>query len=189
MQLCGRFEAQSPGVVYVRETVDRPEGDHHLLKSGVPPSALPSQPLAALEPPGLDAARQTYLYRYIRDYVEESWKDIMCPLPGSVFPLTGPVSQPSTAAAHQSDDASSESEVHSRVTSGRGSASLGRKRSHDQTTAVDAAASETEGRGRGGRTGRGRRRGDQTTTVASAPSKPVGGRGRGKGRGQGRRVN
>ena len=62
MQLCGRFDAQSPGMVRVRETVGQPEIDHHLLKSGVLPSALPSQPPAALEPPGLDAARQTYLY-------------------------------------------------------------------------------------------------------------------------------
>ena len=189
MQLCGRFDAQSPGMVRVRETVGQPEIDHHLLKSGVQPSTLPSQPPAALKPPGLDAARQTYLYRYIREYVEEPWKDIMCPLPGSVFPLTDSEPQPSTLAAHQSDDAASDSELQSPVTSGRGRASCGRGRgcgrSRDQTT------TETEGRGRGGRgrtsRGRGRGRGDQTITVASAPSEPVGrGRRRGRGKGRGR---
>jgi len=79
-------------MVQVWETVSHPEVEHHLLKSGVPPSALPSQPPAALQPPGLD-------------YVEEPWKDIMCPLPGSVFPLTDSESQPSTSTAQQSNDA------------------------------------------------------------------------------------
>jgi len=134
-------------VVHVRETISSAEVEHYLLKSTVSPRAVLTHPPAALEPPGLDASRQSYLYRYIRDYVEEPWKDIMCPVPGTVFPLTDPPLQPSTSTAHDSDAASSDAE-YLPPKRGRGRASHGQGRGHadDHTSAM---AGRGRGRGKG----------------------------------------
>ena len=38
-------------------------------------------PLPAIPPPGLDLARQTYLYHHIHQYVKENSQDTPCPCP------------------------------------------------------------------------------------------------------------
>jgi len=140
-------------VVYVRETVDSREVKHHLLKSAA--KDITFQPRAALKPPGLDAARQTYLYRHIRDYVEDPWKDTMCPLPGTVFPLS--YFCPSAPEACHSDALSSDSEVYTPIKrgTGRGRSSRGRRRGGVVTAAtVNEPTSQRRARGRGRRRAR-----------------------------------
>jgi hypothetical protein len=44
-------------------------------------SRLPKSAPSAIVPPGLDRARREYLFKNIRPYVEDPWKDVMCPEP------------------------------------------------------------------------------------------------------------
>ena len=171
MLLSGRFDANSPGSVYVRETASSVEVEHQLFKAAMTPTQLPSTPPVPLTPPGLDAARQTYLYKYIREYVDDQWKDSVCPLPGSVFPVTTANCQSSISEGPQSYG-SSDAEVSTPVKGGRGRGSRGRGRGggrgRGRAKLSDDGVSADQGRGSHGR-GRGSR-----------------GRGRGGGRGRGR---
>jgi len=83
-----RFHADSPGVVHIKETADAEEKSFRLFKPNINSDLLPRVVPAPIPPPGLDGPRQEYLYRHIREFVEDPWKDVMCPLPGTVFPLT-----------------------------------------------------------------------------------------------------
>ena len=70
----------------------------------------------------------------------------MCPVPGTVFPLTDPLPQPSTSAAHDSDAASSDAKY---LPPKRGRASHGQ--GHGQ---ADEHTLTMAGRGRGRGKGR-----------------------------------
>ena len=63
----------------VREKLDSPVEEHQLLK--VPPEDVPSTRPAILTPQGLSAERQQELFRHIRPYVRDPYKDVTCPAP------------------------------------------------------------------------------------------------------------
>ena len=155
-----RFDAQFPGTVFVRETAAAAETPHQLFKGSADASLSCQQP-AALKPPGLDAARQTYLYRHIREFVSDEWKDTVCPVPGSVFPLTVTVnpSSPQQPCQDEEERGSSDTEPASPVKGGRG---RGRGRGRGSRSKPPAAScSRTTDEvavnvGRGGRKGRGK---------------------------------
>ncbi|XP_064631663.1 uncharacterized protein LOC135489956 [Lineus longissimus] len=79
-----RFDSRHPGVVFTKElSSDTVEKAVQLLKNvnHLPPRELPTR----LKPPGLDFARQKYLFDKIRDYcMSEDSKDIVCPKPVAV---------------------------------------------------------------------------------------------------------
>lgn len=74
-----RFSSLNPGVVFVKETSDPTEAEvpHQLLRrpgtvfDGTLPQVLP--------PGGLSVERQAYLYKSIRPFVREAYKDTLCP--------------------------------------------------------------------------------------------------------------
>ena len=53
MLLSGRFDADSPGSVYVRERASSVEVEHQLFKAAMTTTQLPSTPPVPLTPPGL----------------------------------------------------------------------------------------------------------------------------------------
>jgi len=69
----------------------------------------------------------------------------MCPVPGTVFPLSDPLLQPSTSAAHDSDAASSDAKyLPPKRGRGRASHGQGRGQADDHTSAMAG-----QGRGKG----------------------------------------
>ena len=73
-----RFDAEHPGVVFFKTRINDPEQKFVLCKNA---SALPKEKPPALPPPGLDYARRDYLFRNIRQFVPDEFKDTMCPNP------------------------------------------------------------------------------------------------------------
>ena len=74
-----KFDAQSPGVVFLRRICDGPvtevklwKGCQELIEDELPP---------VVPPKGLTSERQWYLYDKIRRYCRDECKDITCPLP------------------------------------------------------------------------------------------------------------
>ena len=95
--------------MYVSERCAAEEVEHNLFKLRAADKTLPTEPPAPLPPPGLDSSRQHYLYRHIREFVADQWKDTVCPVPGSVFPLTEADPQPSTSCeVRQEEELSSD---------------------------------------------------------------------------------
>lgn len=155
-----RFDSSSPGTVYTRATASDAEEECQLWRSGAVGSGLPCQLPAAIPPPGLDVARQTYLYKHIREYVDDEWKDVMCPAPGTVYPLSAPSF--SDAADYMSSSSSDEADVK------------------DASPEDVCPSRRGRGRGRGGRgrdskmdkaAGRGRGRGSKTAHAAEGPQR------------------
>ncbi|XP_029595685.1 zinc finger protein 436 [Salmo trutta] len=75
------FDALEPGVVVAKEHSDSVGTRFQLLRNAdiLPPiDGLPVQ-----APPGLDTARQTYLFEKIREFCNEEAMDITCPAPKS----------------------------------------------------------------------------------------------------------
>jgi hypothetical protein len=73
------FGALEPGVVVAKERSNSVETRFQLLPNTdiLPPiDGLPVQ-----APPGLDTARQTYLFEKIREFCDEEAMDITCPAP------------------------------------------------------------------------------------------------------------
>ena len=70
------FPADKPGVVLMRQQWDGPTTEMVLLQGqlphGMPPTILPA---------GLTRDRQAYLFRHIRQFVDEDKRDIVCPRP------------------------------------------------------------------------------------------------------------
>ena len=74
-----RFDTSKPGVVYAQRHRDAEVIEFQLLKdAAVKPPAIgvPVQP-----PPGLDMARQEYLFSKLREFCADDAKDITCPKP------------------------------------------------------------------------------------------------------------
>ena len=74
-----KFDAQSPGVVFLRRVCDGPvtevklwKGRQELIEDELPP---------VVPPKGLTSERQWYLYDKIRRYCRDECKDFNCPLP------------------------------------------------------------------------------------------------------------
>ena len=94
-----RFPSSEPGVVYTKERADdNTEVRHNLLKDGATcdDTELPD----VIEPAGLSAQRQWYLYDKIREFCPVSDRDLTCPLP-SVPKPTSRQGTPEPPAASQ----------------------------------------------------------------------------------------
>jgi len=79
-----RIDAQKPGVVTVKKSIDSPEEDFSLLKKNIPYSShfKCSESIENVEPSGLSAERAWYLYDKIREHIPTlKDKDKTCPLP------------------------------------------------------------------------------------------------------------
>ena len=76
-----RFDAAHPGTVFVKLYADSSEESFCLFRRGVSADFLKEMPPAAIKPPGLDPARQWYLYNNIRQFVPDDSKDVLCPRP------------------------------------------------------------------------------------------------------------
>ena len=74
-----RFDSNDPGMVYAQKHRDAEEIKFQLLKDPAvrpPATGVPVQP-----PPGLDYARQEYLFTKLREFCADDAKDITCPTP------------------------------------------------------------------------------------------------------------
>ena len=79
------FDAERPGVVFAREDAAAEPVEFQLLREAhhqPPPSRPPVQ-----APPGLDLARQKYLFEKIREFCSDEAKDVTCPPPVASDPL------------------------------------------------------------------------------------------------------
>ncbi|ELT97007.1 hypothetical protein CAPTEDRAFT_199779 [Capitella teleta] len=74
-----RFDWQHPGVVFFKTRISDEEGSFKLLKD----SPLPFTAAEPITPPGLSRERQAYLFDKIRPFVEDEFKDVVCPPPAS----------------------------------------------------------------------------------------------------------
>ncbi|ELT87533.1 hypothetical protein CAPTEDRAFT_192819 [Capitella teleta] len=74
-----RFDWQHPGVVFFKTRISDEEGSFKLFKD----SPLPTTAATPITPPGLSRERQAYLYENIRPFVEDEFKDVVCPPPAS----------------------------------------------------------------------------------------------------------
>ena len=79
-----RFASDRPGVVMAQKHRDAEVVEFQLLKD---PAVLPPKDGFLVQPPpGLDMARQEYLFKEIRKYCRDEAKDTTCPKPKSTAP-------------------------------------------------------------------------------------------------------
>lgn len=76
-----RFDDAHPGSVFVKEHSESAETEFNILMSD---SSFPRGAPDVLAPPGLPLQRQQYLYKSIREYVDEPFKDTVCPKPDAL---------------------------------------------------------------------------------------------------------
>ena len=78
-----RFHSGSPGCIFVKERSGSNEEKRCLLKvKSWSPTADKLPPV--LPPAGLSNQRQTYLYKYVREFLSHSMKDRTCPKPANI---------------------------------------------------------------------------------------------------------
>lgn len=94
-----RFDAASPGMVFVKTTCGSPEERFEFLVCS--DALLPSAPPVAIKPPGLSHDRQHYLLTNIRPFVKDLYKDVLCPSPSERedAPMAGPSTAPDAVAS------------------------------------------------------------------------------------------
>lgn len=80
-----RFTSEKPGFMMPKATASGVEEQPFQLCKE--PCNLPSDPPTAILPPGLDQKRLDYLYKNIRQFVDEPFKDIVCPDPETFPPV------------------------------------------------------------------------------------------------------
>ncbi|ELU10976.1 hypothetical protein CAPTEDRAFT_195485 [Capitella teleta] len=90
-----RFDWQHPGVVFFKTRISDEEGSFKLFKD----SPLPTTAATPITPPGLSRERQAYLYEKIRPFVEDEFKDVVCPPPASRTTPREPSPQPPSPPA------------------------------------------------------------------------------------------
>ena len=76
-----RFPSSDPGVVYVKTHSDEEEVKFNLLKKSSQMSPDPSEYPERVQPKGLSAERQWYLFDQIREFCPEGDRDVTCPRP------------------------------------------------------------------------------------------------------------
>lgn len=74
------FYSDNKGKVVCKSEIDGIEFIHTIFKSLNGPSGFPE----VIKPPGLSEGRKQYLYKNIRPFCKDQYKDILCP-----FPTTG----------------------------------------------------------------------------------------------------
>jgi len=102
--LNGRFDASSPGTVFFKQAVNGEQQQFVMFRTNTEDRQLSATVPEPISPPGLDGPRQSYLYKQIRDFVSDPWKDVMCPPPGTVFPITSDEQPNNTAVISDSDE-------------------------------------------------------------------------------------
>ena len=77
------FETSNFGTVKVQEVANGPFAEFNLLKTKKTDifEEIKSLSILVLTPLPLDYKRQEYLYRNIRPFVKDEYKDIICPKP------------------------------------------------------------------------------------------------------------
>ena len=75
-----RFDADHPGMVFYKTRIEEEEQKFLLFKKT---AALPREKPPSLPSPGLDFQRRDYLYKNIRQFVPDEFKDVMCPCPNT----------------------------------------------------------------------------------------------------------
>ncbi|KAJ8317541.1 hypothetical protein KUTeg_005445 [Tegillarca granosa] len=76
-----RFEATSPGKVFVKENHDSIETSVSILKVGAVIDGSKPDPIPAA---GLSQERAKYLYRVVRPFVRPQYQDSLCPRPNNI---------------------------------------------------------------------------------------------------------
>ncbi|XP_061192127.1 uncharacterized protein LOC133200324 [Saccostrea echinata] len=78
-----KFSSSFPGKVYVRETFYHAETEVELLKSSVTPEDLTAVAVMSeiIPPGGISPERQQYLFRMVRPFVRDPYKEMTCPNP------------------------------------------------------------------------------------------------------------
>ena len=75
-----RFDASSPGKVYIKEYTNSTEREISIFKKGITAAKVQKAKLpTAILPAGLTRERQEYLYKEVRPYVRPEYQDITCP--------------------------------------------------------------------------------------------------------------
>lgn len=70
------FNSNNKGKVLCKNEFNGVEFIHKIFVSGNAPSGFPE----VIQPPGLSEARKAYLYKQIRPYVKDEFKDVFCVL-------------------------------------------------------------------------------------------------------------
>lgn len=78
-----RFDADHPGTVFVKNDAEAEEVSFRVL---LPNTTFPDGEAPTIDPPGLPLPRQQYLYKSIREFVDDPYKDIVCPRPNVMPP-------------------------------------------------------------------------------------------------------
>ena len=139
----GRFDDSSPCTVFCKQTASGTEQQFFLLRTDRHHRQLSVRVPPPISPPGLDGPRQQYLYRQIRDFVSDPWKEVMCPLRGTVFPVDNAVAVDDAISG--SDDDSLATDNLPRCGRGRGTAAANKR----SVVADDSTAgSSKRGKGR-----------------------------------------
>jgi hypothetical protein len=76
--LFSRFDSSSQGTVWVKRTNGEAETSFPML---LPGQSFPVGRPHVIPPPGLPLQRQQYLFKHIREFVDDPYKDIVCPQP------------------------------------------------------------------------------------------------------------
>lgn len=145
-----RFHHSTPGIVSFKETARDHEEQFSFLKPGIQISAVPEILPQPIPPPGLDQARQEYLYRHIREFVEDPWKDVLCPLPSTEVTESG---EPAAAAGTSAGTPEPAADEPTPGTSGLSGVQLdfssrGRQRKPTEKAAAAASSRKLSGRGK-----------------------------------------
>jgi hypothetical protein len=102
------IECKQDGSVICKEYSETGTATHHLLKCA--PEDVPHGKPELIVPPGLNDQRRAYLYKDIREFVADEYKDIVCPNPNlpannnqanlveAVVELPAPLEQQATPA-------------------------------------------------------------------------------------------
>ena len=141
-----RFDSAHPGMVFTRTASDVEEQPFNLLRPGK--GQLPAVAPAAIPSPGLDLARQQYLYHSIRPFVKPALQDILCPRPISDQPADVPADQPCGQVATRGRGGGRG------ATRGRGRGRAANMPAVNVPADVPVVTNQPRGRGRGATRGR-----------------------------------